>query len=183
MDTNRLLDSLAGYMAFDGVEQRSLDRMREFLRTTPAPFSRSTLEGHITGSAVLINPERSVMLMIWHEKLGRWLQPGGHCEPNDDADVQATALRELLEETVLPASSLQLVSAVPFDVDVHPIPARAQEPDHFHYDVRFLFELAGEPDLESKSYRWVLVEEVAALPEESLSRLAKKLVSQKTPDP
>jgi hypothetical protein len=49
--------------------------------------------------------------------------------------------------------------------------------------VRFLFELAGEPDLESKSYRWVLVEEVAALPEESLSRLAKKLVSQKTPDP
>jgi 8-oxo-dGTP pyrophosphatase MutT (NUDIX family) len=157
------------------VEQRSVDRIQDFLRTTPEPFSRSTLAGHITGSAVLMDASRSMLLLIWHEKLGRWLQPGGHCEPDQDVDVQATALRELVEETGLPESSLRLVLAQPFDVDVHPIPARKHEPDHWHYDVRFLFELAGELDLTSTTYRWVRAGDVAALQEQSLARMAKKL--------
>jgi 8-oxo-dGTP pyrophosphatase MutT (NUDIX family) len=175
MDINPLLHSLAGYAAWDATERRSLDRIRDFLHITPDPFLRSTLAGHITGSAVLTNAGRSMLLLIWHEKLGRWLQPGGHCEPDQDADVQATALRELVEEAGLRESSLKLVSAQPFDVDVHPIPARKHEPDHWHYDVRFLFELVGEPDLTSMAYRWVRVEDVAALPEDSLARLAQKL--------
>ncbi|NJM40463.1 MAG: NUDIX domain-containing protein [Anaerolineae bacterium] len=131
MDTKLLLDSLAGYAALDATEQHSLDRMREFLRTTPAPFSRSTLEGHITGSAVLIDAPCSMMLMIWHEKLQRWLQPGGHCEPGEDADVQATALRELMEETGLPASSLKLASERPSMSMFTPSPPAQTNPTTF----------------------------------------------------
>ena len=175
MDTNPLLHSLSSFGAFDAVELNSLERIRHFLQATPAPFLRSTLAGHITGSVVLTNASRTLLLLIWHEKLGRWLQPGGHCEPDQDADVQATALRELIEETGLPQASLRLVSAQPFDVDVHLIPARKHEPEHWHYDLRFLFELVGEPDLASVAYRWVRVEEVAALTDTSLARLAKKI--------
>jgi 8-oxo-dGTP pyrophosphatase MutT (NUDIX family) len=175
MDTSQLLRNLDDYAAFDATERASLDRIRQFLLSTTQPFSRSTLEGHITGSAVLTNATHTMVLLIWHEKLGRWLQPGGHCEPEFDADVQATALRELLEETMLPESSLRLVWAQPFDVDVHLIPARKNEPDHWHYDVRFLFEWVGGLDLAGEVYRWVKVEEIAALPEESLARIARKL--------
>ena len=178
MDTNPLLHSLSAFSAFDEVEFNSLARIRHFLQATPAPFLRSTLAGHITGSAVLTNASRTLLLLIWHEKLGRWLQPGGHCEPDQDADVQATALRELLEETGLSPSSLRLVSLPmmqPFDVDVHLIPARKHEPEHWHYDVRFLFELVGEPDFMNASYRWVSVEEIAILTDTSLARLAKRL--------
>ena len=175
MDTIPLLTNLDGFTAFDATEQTSLERIRHFLQTTSAPFARATLEGHITGSAVLTNAAHTLLLLIWHEKLGRWLQPGGHCEPDQDDSVQATALRELIEETGLPSSSLKLVTMRPFDVDVHLIPARKHEPSHWHYDVRFLFELVGEPDLASAAYRWVKIEEVAALPELSLARLAMKL--------
>ena len=175
MDTSPLLHSLSVFCARDAIEQSSLARIRHFLCATPAPFARSTLAGHITGSAVLTNTPHTLLLLIWHEKLSRWLQPGGHCEPNQDADVQATALRELIEETGLPQASLRLLSAQPFDVDVHLIPARKAEPEHWHYDVLFLFEFIGEPDVASAAYRWVSVAEVAGLPDESLSRLAKKL--------
>ena len=181
MDTSLLLSNLSRFTAFDATEQASLERIRQFLQTTTAPFSRDTLAGHITGSAVLTNATHSMLVLIWHEKLGRWLQPGGHCEPDVDDDVQATALRELVEETGLPASSLKLVARLPFDVDVHPIPARRHEPDHWHYDVRFLFEMVGELDLASAAYRWVRVEDVADLPEKSLARLALKLLSSTRP--
>lgn len=35
--------------------------------------------------------------MIKHKKTGKWLEPGGHIEPNEDPD--AAAIRETYEET------------------------------------------------------------------------------------
>jgi ADP-ribose pyrophosphatase YjhB (NUDIX family) len=134
----RLLTALP---AFDAVEVHHIARTLVFLNTTDAPFFRDTLAGHLTASAVLLDITRTQMLLIWHEKLQRWLQPGGHCEP-DDPTLQAAAKRELLEESGLPAALCVLDRASPFDVDVHLIPARAAEPDHWHYDIRFLFVLS-----------------------------------------
>ncbi len=37
------------------------------------------------------------ILLHWHRKLGRWLPPGGHIEPNELPDE--AAVRETLEET------------------------------------------------------------------------------------
>jgi 8-oxo-dGTP pyrophosphatase MutT (NUDIX family) len=37
------------------------------------------------------------VLLHWHEKLGRWLPPGGHIEPNELPDEAAA--REVFEET------------------------------------------------------------------------------------
>jgi 8-oxo-dGTP pyrophosphatase MutT (NUDIX family) len=37
------------------------------------------------------------VLLHWHRKLGRWLPPGGHIEPNELPDE--AALREVREET------------------------------------------------------------------------------------
>jgi len=46
--------------------------------------------------AVFVVWERSVLLHF-HKKLGRWLPPGGHIEPNELPDE--AALREVYEET------------------------------------------------------------------------------------
>ena len=39
--------------------------------------------GHITASGFVLSPERHHVLMIFHHKLQRWLQPGGHLEKSD----------------------------------------------------------------------------------------------------
>lgn len=43
--------------------------------------------------------DRDRVLLLWHNKLHRWLPPGGHSEPNELPDE--AAVREVWEETGL----------------------------------------------------------------------------------
>lgn len=119
-------------------------RIIEFINTSPAPWQRTTFAGHLTASAWITDPARQRVLLLHHKKLGQWLQPGGHID-DDDASVAHAALREAQEETGL--RDLQfagLNNSAIYDVDVHRIPARADEPAHFHYDIRFWFVTPDE---------------------------------------
>jgi 8-oxo-dGTP pyrophosphatase MutT (NUDIX family) len=167
-----LLNEVLAHAPSDDVEASHKATIVAFLRDGPTdPFSRSTLEGHVTGSAVCVSENGGAMLLLWHEKLSRWLQPGGHCEPDIDEDTTETAWRELLEETET-ARGDWTISPDIFDLDAHVIPARGDVPEHVHHDIRYKFvatrPLAGP-------FRWVSLTEVAALLDESLARLAKKL--------
>ncbi|MGC4046734.1 MAG: NUDIX domain-containing protein [Armatimonas sp.] len=181
MNRDRLLSALRQHAPFNTDEHSHLVRLEGFLDGAPEPFSRQNLalgsDGHITGSAALLNATGDAMALIWHEKLSRWLQPGGHCEPEMDGTVTATARRELLEETGLPESAIELKVGVPFDVDVHYIPARpdGSEPGHYHYDVRFLFQLTEPVEFPNGvKAKWVSLSEAASLDDDSVARLAKK---------
>ena len=66
-----------------------------------------------------------------------------------------------------------------FDIDIHTIPARGAEPEHLHYDVRFLLEADRTAPLtisaESRSLEWVAPDRIALLnPEESIARMVAK---------
>lgn len=167
-----LLAILPNYQPFDEIEAQHLSRVLEFLKTCETPFSRSHTEGHITGSAVITNDTH--VLLIWHEKLQRRLQPGGHCEPEIEQTTYQTALRELMEETGLLASQVTLFHKTPFDIDVHEIPARGSEPPHWHYDIRYWFKTTA-PMSQSRVLQWKTIEEVSRFSDISLSRLARKL--------
>lgn len=123
--------------------QEARSRMTHLLQDAPSPgpFSRGLFEpGHFTASAFVLSPDETSLLLIHHRKLGLWLQPGGHVEPDDVSLLQA-ARREVREEIGL--EELSLVESC-FDLDIHSIPAHAESPSHLHFDVRALFRA---PDL------------------------------------
>jgi len=130
--------------------QDSCRRTMGLLRTTGAPFDRHHFDpGHLTASAVVLSPAPDDILIQWHERLGRWLQPGGHFEL-EDADAPAAARRETLEETGVDLTGVpwRLVG-----VDVHRIPAARGEPGHWHHDLVFGFRLPLAVDLGSGEAR------------------------------
>ncbi|MCP3978478.1 MAG: NUDIX domain-containing protein [bacterium] len=113
--------------------------------------------GHFTASAFVLCPARADVMLIHHAKLDRWLQPGGHVEPGD-ADPAAAALREAVEETGLEETGLAPLGSGLFDVDIHTIPARRDEPEHLHFDLRFAFgarSRAHSRGAEVRDTRWI----------------------------
>ncbi|GAB4054792.1 NUDIX hydrolase [Catellatospora paridis] len=103
---------------------------------------RGTFPGHLTSSAIVVDPARRA-LHLRHNVLGKWLGPGGHLEPGDLSLVDA-AVREAVEEAGIPADQLVLVDDIPADIGVYAIPANAAryEPAHLHFDFRFLLTVA-----------------------------------------
>jgi 8-oxo-dGTP pyrophosphatase MutT (NUDIX family) len=161
-------------------DQRELaQRFREFIAAQPDCLLRSCVPGHITASAWIEAADGNACLLTHHKKLGRWLQLGGHVD--GEARVERAALREAEEESGMQQFTLVRwrPELVPLDLDVHPIPARRDEPAHLHWDVRFLLRAApGQqlvPSAESNDLRWFDAATLAAVTDEaSVLRLAQK---------
>ena len=94
---------------------------------------RSCAPGHLTASTLLLDHARENVLLTLHPRVGRWIQLGGHCEPEDATLVDA-ALREAVEESGIAGVWLD---PEPLHLDVHPITCSAGVPTR-HFDVRFL---------------------------------------------
>ena len=174
---NHLIDLLLAHSSADGDEVRHRDRMLALARGSGDLFSRKHFEpGHFTASAFILSPDRKSLLLIHHSKLHRWLQPGGHVEP-EDVDIIAAAKREIVEEVGMAAPPL--VGEGIFDVDIHPIPARKDEPQHEHFDVRFLLHATdtnATAGSDAKDCRWVPLEEITVeLTDASVMRALAKV--------
>ncbi|WP_146909815.1 NUDIX hydrolase [Arenimonas daejeonensis] len=147
----------------------------DFLASSPDVFERRHPPGHFTGSAWLVSADGQRVLLTHHRKLGRWLQLGGHAD--GDSDLARVALREAEEESGL--VDLVVEGGI-FDLDRHAIPARGADPEHWHYDVRFVVRATGSEEFaiseESLELAWKPVVEIAADPsaDESMRRMAAK---------
>lgn len=104
-------------------------------------------------------------LLHWHRKVGLWLPPGGHIEPNEDP-MQA-ARREALEETgivveIVPTSKQFAYDdppqlSPPATIMVEPIRSFGGEDAHHHIDMIYF---SRPPDLKrpappGESWRWI----------------------------
>ncbi len=138
-----LAASLRGYVATDEREEADRCAMLRLAEELEQPLSRRQVRAHFTASAFVIDETCARACLVRHVTLGRLLQPGGHVETIDSC-LEDAALREALEETGLELE-LHPKAPRPFDLDIHAIPATANEPAHFHLDVRYLVIGRGEP--------------------------------------
>jgi 8-oxo-dGTP pyrophosphatase MutT (NUDIX family) len=176
IDKASILVELDRYVSGDEAEAVSLTKIRDLLMRASDPFTRKETE-HITASAVVAQPDGSAFLLVHHRRLDRWLQPGGHIEPEDESTL-AAALREAREETGIQSFETPFDGRI-LDLDVHPIPAFPDRPPHVHFDLRYVATTRRDPPPhpsdEVLAARWFgLVEALAAGVDASLARALKK---------
>ena len=161
--------------AYDWPQEALIrDRIRQFVATEPRCFDNDCWAGHITGSAWVLSQDASHALLVLHDKLGKWLQPGGHSDGNPD--TRAVALREAREETGM---AVELHAPGIFDLDIHEIPAFGVQPAHLHLDVRFAVRAdmtkTPVPNDESRDVAWVPLSDIEHYTsEESILRMVRK---------
>jgi 8-oxo-dGTP pyrophosphatase MutT (NUDIX family) len=147
----------------------------EFLARHADAFERSLAIGHFTGSAWLVSADGARVLLTHHRKLGLWLQLGGHAD--GDEDLARVAEREAEEESGL--SGLTVEPEI-FDLDRHRIPARAADPEHWHYDVRYVVRASTNEQFavsdESHALEWRDIAEVAA--DESVDSSVRRMAGK-----
>lgn len=198
---NSLNHTLAAYLKFwplnkvpyegldPALEQKHAAEIKAFLQKHGEQgLQRSCGEGHLTASALVVNLSFDKVLLMLHAKLQKWLQLGGHVD--GERDAASSALREAREESGQDEIELfrwdhfypheSLGSPLPFDCDVHSIPARKNEAAHFHFDLRYLCRVDDRKPLvrneESHDLRWLSLSEARALTDEpSMLRQFAKL--------
>lgn len=175
-----LIKELNEFHPFDEEERQDVQKTITFLKDEPRAFERGCLEGHVTGSAFVVDESGKYLLLTHHLKLGKWIQLGGHCD--GDENVFAVAKQEVREETGL--KGFKTTTGV-FDVSVHGIPEYKDILRHLHYDIRYLFVADRSQKLtlrenESRELRWVSVEELGKWWADShvLKRIQAKLYSR-----
>jgi 8-oxo-dGTP pyrophosphatase MutT (NUDIX family) len=168
---------LEAFTPHDAEEAEHRARMLSLCKAAADPCRRDHfVPGHFTASAFVLSPDQDALLLIFHGKLQRWLQPGGHVDL-EDHDLLAAARREVQEEVGL--SELSLLAPAPLDLDVHDIPALRGDPPHAHFDVRFLFRapsLEVQAGSDAKAARWVPLDEIdLEMSDRSVLRAVEKL--------
>ncbi|MER7774108.1 NUDIX hydrolase [Streptomyces sp. NPDC096191] len=130
-------------------------------------------DGHITASALVIDPSRGRVLLTLHKKLRMWLQMGGHCEPVD-ATLARAALREATEESGI--DGLALAPGGPVRLDRHHTPCA------WHLDVQYAAVAPARAveaiSDESLDLRWFPYAEVADVADDSVVRLLEATLAR-----
>ena len=162
MHRQQLLQLLADYKTPFIEEAAMVERTRRFVLQHVNCFDRHLLPGHVSGSAWVLNPARTHVLMMHHRKLDLWLQPGGHAD--GDPDIRRVVLKETAEEAGVDLGHVSWLGDAIFDVDVHTVHASVHDPRHDHFDIRFLVEIDDTVPLlgndESHEVGWIALHDV-----------------------
>lgn len=164
---------------------RPADPSQEALRQSYLAFldarcdamQRDCAPGHLTASVVVVDRSRRATLLTLHPRIGRWVQLGGHCEP-EDRTLAAAAEREGREESGI--AELRIADQ-PLQLDVHPITCSGGVPTR-HLDVRYLAWASdgaqeGISD-ESDDLRWFCFDALPAGLDEATRRLLELAAAQ-----
>ena len=187
-DLSDLRELLAAHLAAWPADHEVASRFTAFIDGHPDCLLRSCAPGHLTGAALVTTPELDRVLLTHHRALDIWVQLGGHAD--GDGQLHRVARKEAEEESGLksliwlahPLTMRAGGRPIPFDLDIHAIPASPRAAAHLHHDVRFVLVATAAiheaivVSEESHDVRWFTLSEARALTSEaSMHRQFDKL--------
>ena len=163
----------------DEPEQVALRReFVAFLDAHPDAMWRECVDGHLTGSVLVLSAARDEVLLTLHPKQKLWLQMGGHCEPGD-ATMRDAAAREALEESGIEGL---VVSEDPVRLDRHRVGCHGGS---WHLDVQYVAvappEAVAQISEESLDLRWWPVDALPDPTDDALRRLVRTATTPLAP--
>lgn len=187
-----LISQIERYLPFNEQEERDRNLILRCLREEKNIFSRENDLAHMTASAWVVNPDRSRVLMAYHNIYDSWSWLGGHADGSQN--LLEVALREVTEESgvrhVRPVTE-DIFSLESLTVDGH-IKRGAYVSSHIHLNVTYLLEAREEDTLtvkddENSGVAWFGLDEAVAASSEPwfqehiYRKLNEKLRQMKTP--
>lgn len=162
-----LRDSLRLFRPEGAQEHADLALMLRCLDAFPDMLTRDNPICHFTASSWIVDPDRTKVLMVYHNLYNTWSWTGGHAD--GEGDLAAVALREAREETGL--RELRLLGDGIFSVQVIAVQSHIKRgafvSSHLHLDCCYLLEaeptaaLRCKPD-ENSGVRWFDLDRVEA---------------------
>ena len=155
------IELLTNWDAPDSCQDALRQAVLGFLLAREDSCERACVPGHITASALVINHSGDQVLLTLHPRLGRWVQLGGHCEP-EDTDIVAAAMREATEESGIEGLAIDASLGA---IHVHALTCSLGAPTR-HLDLQFIARAPEDAHIaisdESLDLQWWPVD---ALPE------------------
>ncbi len=162
----QLLQQVLAYTPWNEQEEADKKILLSFLNSGEDILTRNNEVAHLTASAWVVSPDRSSVLMAYHNLYDSWAWLGGHAD--GDGDLMAVAMREVTEESGL--SALRPLQDGIFSLETLCVNGHEKRgkyvSSHLHLNVTYLFEgdcaasLAIKPD-ENSAVAWIPVSEIA----------------------
>lgn len=133
-------DLLTRWTAPDDEQERLRRHYLAHLEAHPDAMSRECHPDHLTASVIIFSASRHRVLLTLHRRIERWLQTGGHCEPND-RELAGAALREGREESGIHGLA---IDPVPVLLSLHEVPACGPIRPSHHLDVQYVAQAPAD---------------------------------------
>ncbi|MBQ3079818.1 MAG: NUDIX hydrolase [Clostridia bacterium] len=179
------LDQLKNYIPQN--EPETVDRRLMLKHALEAPEAILTRESelmHMTASSMIVNAERTKVLMAYHNIYRSWAWTGGHADGEND--MLMVAVREAMEETGI--SCVKPISSEPFSIEilhVNPHIKRGKFVSaHLHFNMTYALECSEEETLsikadENSNVSWLEIDRLSEfVSEKSMLPIYEKIISR-----
>jgi len=165
-----LTAQLSAFRPWNEQEERDRAALLRLLSLGQAPYGRED-PAHLTASAWVVSPDRTRVLLAYHNLYHSWAWLGGHAD--GERDLLSAALREVREESGL--ESVHPVSQDIYSVEILTVDGHEKRgryvSSHLHLNVTFLLEadpaapIHCKPD-ENSRVGWFALEDAVAVSSE-----------------
>lgn len=183
-DKSDLRRSIQSFSPSDEQEKRDKGLMLLYLEQFPDILLRQNTLAHFTASSWIVNPEKTKVLLIYHNTYDSWAWTGGHAD--GEADLLRVAVKEAREETGV--ELVQVLKDEPFSLEIICANGHYKRGEyvssHLHLNLTYLLEADENSALrikedENSGVRWAGLDEVFRLSSEPwMKKIYTKLNSK-----